>query len=47
MNPTVRFIIALLIGIVFAAFFGFLIGIPVQYVSEGSDGKHHDAGVCA
>lgn len=29
MNPTVRFIIALLIGIVFAAFFGFLIGIPV------------------
>ena len=27
MNPTVRFIIALLIGIVFAAFFGFLIGI--------------------
>ena len=28
-NPTVRFIIALLIGIVFAAFFGFLIGIPV------------------
>ena len=29
MNPTVRFIIALLIGIVVAAFFGFLIGIPV------------------
>ena len=29
MNPTVRFIIALLIGIVFVAFFGFLIGIPV------------------
>lgn len=29
MNPTLRFIIALLIGIAAAAFFGFLIGIPV------------------
>ena len=29
MNPTLRFIIALLIGTAVAAFFGFLIGIPV------------------
>ena len=29
MNPTLRFIIALLIGAAVAAFFGFLIGIPV------------------
>ena len=29
MNTTVRFIIALLIGIVISAFFGFMIGIPV------------------
>ena len=40
MNPTLRFIIALLIGTAVAAFFGFLIGIPVLRLRGDENGLH-------